>query len=168
MFSRPGCRRMLPTFLAMLPAHHCGGAGIHVSPTGNDSNASNAESPLATAQAARDKVRGMVSKGLTEPVEVVLAAGNYTLPIPEDGTYQVSLLYPSGKDHASNVPLTAVHAGGTAELKWDMKKGSRHGFATAVGKFRFKPGGPNTVTLSTRGTDGYVIADGVAFVKVAD
>jgi hypothetical protein len=92
----------------------------------------------------------------------------FTLPIPEDGTYQISLLYPSGKDRASNVPLTIVHADGKAEMKWDMKKGSRHGFATGVGKFRFKAGGTNTVTLSTRGTDGNVIADGVAFVKVAE
>ena len=96
------------------------------------------------------------------------AEATFTLPIPEDGTYQISLLYPSGKDRASNVPLTIVHADGTAEMKWDMKKGSKNGFSTEVGKFRFKAGGANTVTLSTRGTDGNVIADGVAFVKVAD
>lgn len=96
------------------------------------------------------------------------AEATFTLPIPADGTYQISLLYPSGKDRASNVPLTIVHADGTAEMKWDMRKGSKHGFSTEVGKFRFKAGGPNTVTLSTRGTDGNVIADGVAFVKVAE
>jgi hypothetical protein len=96
------------------------------------------------------------------------AEATFTLPIPEDGTYQISLLYPSGKDRASNVPLTIVHADGKAELRWDMKKGSKNGFSTEVGKFRFKAGGANTVTLSTRGTDGNVIADGVAFVKVAE
>ena len=90
----------------------------------------------------------------------------YTLPIPEDGTYQISLLYPSGKDRASNVPVTIQHADGKAELKWDMRKGSRHGFSVEVGKYRFEKGKPATVTLSTRGTDGNVIADGVAFVKV--
>jgi hypothetical protein len=66
------------------------------------------------------------------------------------------------------VPVTIVHADGKAELKWDMKKGSKNGFSTEVGKFRFKAGGTNNVTLSTRGTDGNVIADGVAFVKVAE
>lgn len=96
------------------------------------------------------------------------AEATFTLPIAEDGTYQISLLYPSGKDRASNVPLTIVHADGKAELKWDMTKGSKNGFSTEVGKFRFKAGGTNTVTLSTRGTDGNVIADGVAFVKVAE
>ena len=96
------------------------------------------------------------------------AEATYTLPIPEDGTYQISLLYPSGKDRASNVPVTIQHAEGKAELKWDMRKGSKHGFSIEVGKYRFQKGKPNTVTLSTRGTDGIVIADSVAFVKVAD
>jgi hypothetical protein len=66
------------------------------------------------------------------------------------------------------VPVTIVHADGKSEMEWDMKKGSKHGFATGIGKFRFKSGGPNTVTLSTRGTNGKVIADGVAFVKMAE
>jgi hypothetical protein len=39
----------------------------------------------------------------------------YTLPIPEDGVYQISLLYPSGKDRASNVPVTIQHADGKAD-----------------------------------------------------
>jgi len=92
----------------------------------------------------------------------------YTLPIPEDGVYQISLLYPSGKDRASNVPVTIQHADGRTELKWDMRKGSRNGFSVEIGKYRFQAGKPSTVTLSTRATDGNVIADGVAFVKVSD
>lgn len=98
-----------------------------------------------------------------DPAEVT-----YTLPIPEDGTYQISLLYPSRKDCASNVPVTIQHADGKAELKWDMRKGSKHGFSIEVGKYRFQKEKLNTVTLSTRGADGIVIADSVAFVKVAD
>jgi hypothetical protein len=96
------------------------------------------------------------------------AEATYTLPVPEDGTYRISLLYPSGKDRAGNVPLTIQHADGRAELKWDMQKGSRNGFSIEVGKYRFEKGKPATVTLSTRDTDGIVIADGVAFVKVSD
>jgi hypothetical protein len=92
----------------------------------------------------------------------------YTLPIPEDGIYQISLLYPSGKDRASNVPVTIRHADGMAELKWDMREGSRHGFAVEVGRYRFQAGKPGAVILATDGTDGSVIADGVAFVKVGE
>jgi hypothetical protein len=92
----------------------------------------------------------------------------YSLPIREDGNYQISLLYLRGKDRASNVPVTIEHADGKARLEWDMRKGSKHGFSVVIGTFRFEAGKPSTVTLSTRGADGDVIADSVAFVKVAD
>jgi hypothetical protein len=94
------------------------------------------------------------------------AEATYTLPVTEDGVYQISLLYQTGPDRARNVPVTIRHADGEAELKWNMRKGSRHGFSVEVGKYRFQAGKPSTVTLSTRGADGNVIADGVAFVKV--
>jgi hypothetical protein len=64
----------------------------------------------------------------------VPSEATYTLPIPEDGIYQISLLYPSGKDRAGNVPVTIQHADGKADLKWDMRKGSRHGFSVEVGR----------------------------------
>lgn len=92
----------------------------------------------------------------------------YSLPIRENGNYQISLLYLRGKDRASNVPVTIEHADGKAQLEWDMRKGSKHGFSVVIGTYRFEAGKPSTVTLSTRGTDGDVIADSVAFVKVAD
>jgi hypothetical protein len=92
----------------------------------------------------------------------------YSLPIAEDGIYQISLLYKPGKDRASNVPIAIAHADGVANLVWDMRKGSNHGFAVEVGKFRFEKSARNTVTLLTTGTNGLVIADGVAFVKSGD
>ncbi len=90
----------------------------------------------------------------------------YTLPIKEDGTYEISLLYQPSKDRASNVPVTIQHADGTAKVDWNMKKGSKFGFAVKVGTYRFKSGQKNTVTLSTAGANGKVIVDAVAFVKV--
>jgi len=90
----------------------------------------------------------------------------YTLPIPEEGNYQISLLYKPGSDRASNAPIAIAHADGTANVTWNMRQGSTHGFAVEVGTWRFTPGSANTVTLSTNGTDGKVIADAVAFVKI--
>ena len=113
-------------------------------------------------------MRGLFSFNFLVGTAAVPSEAAYTLPIPEDGIYQISLLYPSGTDRASNVPITIQHAEGKEELKWDMRKGSRNGFSVEVGKYRFQAGKPNTVTLSTRSTDGNVIADGVAFVKLAD
>jgi hypothetical protein len=92
----------------------------------------------------------------------------FKLPITEDGNYQISLLYKPGADRASNVPVAITHADGTAKLTWNMKKGSNFGFALPVGTCRFVAAQTNTVTLSTAGTDGKVIADAVAFVKVAE
>jgi Right handed beta helix region len=92
----------------------------------------------------------------------------YHLPITEDGNYQISLLYQPGKDRASNVPVEIDHADGIARIDWDMRKGSRFGFAIPVGTYRFVASGKNTVTLSAAGVNGKVIADSVAFVKVSD
>ncbi len=92
----------------------------------------------------------------------------YTLPVKEDGFYQIALLYQPGKDRASNAPVSVAHANGTADLKWDMRKGSKFGFAVVIGTYRFKAGGNHTVTLGTKGADGKVIADAVAFIKVED
>ncbi|MCU0784910.1 MAG: right-handed parallel beta-helix repeat-containing protein, partial [Verrucomicrobia bacterium] len=92
----------------------------------------------------------------------------YTLPITEDGTYEVSLLYKPGADRAWNVPIAIQHAEGTADIIWNMQQGSEHGFAVAIGTYRFKAADKNTVTLTTTGANGKVIADSVAFVKVGD
>ena len=52
---------------------------VHVSPAGNDANAGSALQPVATPQRARDLVRGRITGGLSEPVEVIFAAGTYTM-----------------------------------------------------------------------------------------
>jgi hypothetical protein len=98
----------------------------------------------------------------------VESQARYTLPITEDGTYQISLLYSPGSSNASNAPITIVHADGTANISWDMQQGSKFGFAVAVGTYRFEAGKKATVTLSTTGANGDVIADSVGFVKVDD
>ena len=51
-------------------------------------------------------------------------------------------------------------------MNWNMKQGSKHGFAVELGNYRFKAAKTAKVTLSTIGANGDVIADSVAFVKV--
>lgn len=96
------------------------------------------------------------------------AVATYTLPIPQDGRYQISLLYKAAPDCAANVPVVIAHADGQAKHTWNMRQGSKHGFSVPVGTYRFKAGTTHTVSLATAGTDGKVIADAVAFVRVAD
>lgn len=120
---------------------------------------------------AEDKATGIVNLFEFEfltGVAAVPSQAKFTLPITEDGNYQISLLYKPGKDRASNVPVVVEHAEGIANVKWDMRKGSKFGFAVPVGTYRFLASETNTVTLDTIGTDGKVIADSVAFVKVGE
>ena len=89
----------------------------------------------------------------------------YTLPIQEDGTYLVALLYKPDEANASNVKIEVHHADGVAEVQWDMKKGHKHGFALEVGKYPFKSGQPAKVVISNASANGNVVADSIAFVK---
>ena len=65
--------------LALLPVSLGAAVRIHVATQGNDANAGSAENPLATPQAARNQARRIIAQGLTEHVEIVFAAGTYTL-----------------------------------------------------------------------------------------
>ncbi|MGL5018644.1 MAG: hypothetical protein ACRDBP_10940, partial [Luteolibacter sp.] len=83
---------------------------IHVSPKGDDANPGTSDRPLATPQAARDKLRQVISKGLTEPVNIIFAAGNYLLPSPLE-------LLPADSG-TENSPVTWKAAPG-AKVIWD-------------------------------------------------
>lgn len=86
-------------------------AELHVSPTGNDTNAGTLEQPLASVAAAQRAARALAQRG---PVTVWLHAGTYYLPdtirfTPED----------SGCTYAALDGQTAVISGGTKlELQW--------------------------------------------------
>lgn len=109
---------------------------------------------------------GLFTFGFPSGNAAVPSEAIYTLPIPENGTYEIHLLYLPRPDRASNVPITIAHADGTATVNWNMRQGSAHGFAVPIGTWRFDRGGTNTVTLPTVGTDGKVIADAVGFLKI--
>jgi len=77
-------------FVLIASAGACG-ATFHVAPDGNDSwtgklarpNAGRTDGPLASLGGARDAVRALKARGpITEPVEVVVADGLYTLTKP--------------------------------------------------------------------------------------
>ena len=96
------------------------------------------------------------------------AQAEFTLPITEDGLYQISLLYSPDSRNASNALIQVRHAYGPADVHWNMQQGSQRGFAVELGNYRFETAKTATVTLSTTGANGDVIADSVAFVKIED
>ncbi|MFK7788989.1 MAG: hypothetical protein AB8C95_05760, partial [Phycisphaeraceae bacterium] len=96
------------------------------------------------------------------------STATFTLPIEEDGTYEIWLLYTPHKNRASNAAITIAHAKGSSQINWDMREGSKHGFAVKIGSHAFKADGDRTVTFQTADADGFVIVDGVGFVRVAE
>jgi hypothetical protein len=88
----------------------------------------------------------------------------YTLPITESGQYDVCLLYIPGG--ATNAQVLVDTAEGRREVRWNLNKGHRHGFAVKVGTYAFEKEKTASVTITSDGADGPVKADAVAFVKV--
>lgn len=89
----------------------------------------------------------------------------YSLPITEDGTYQLSILYLPNPKNASNVKIQIQHADGVNDIIWDMTKGDKFGFSVEMGKYQFKKGGIAKIRISNQGANGKVVANSVAFVK---
>jgi hypothetical protein len=110
---------------------------------------------------------GLFSFNLLEADKATPAEISYALPIVEDGTYQVSLLYLPSEMNASNAKIQVHHADGVSEQSWNMKQGDKFGFAVEIGTYNFRRGRPATVRISNEDADGILVADSVAFVKVA-
>lgn len=108
----------------------------------------------------------MFSFKLLEADQVAHAEINYDLPIGEDGTYQVSLLYLPNAKYASRAKIQVYHADGVSEQSWDMTKGDKFGFAVEIGTYRFQKDRPARVRISNEGADGMLVADSVAFAKI--
>lgn len=90
----------------------------------------------------------------------------YQLPVTESGWYDVCLMYFPGNQNASNAKMTVRDANGEQTLKWNFRKGDGLGFAVKVGKYYFEKEKPAEIILSNEDADGYIIADGVGFIKV--
>jgi hypothetical protein len=108
---------------------------------------------------------GLFRAKLLEAPRGQAAEIRYTLPIPADGKYLIALLYKPDRKNASNAKVRIRHADGVDRKAWNMKQGSKHGFAVKLGEYRFQKGRPAHVCISSDGADGVVVADSVAFVK---
>ncbi len=82
----------------------------------------------------------------------------WTIPISDAGTYEVHFHYPPNPNRATNVPVNIAGAGRNIDVQVDQqhKAGS-----ALLGTFEFKAKDTLTITVSTKGTDGFVVADGV-------
>jgi hypothetical protein len=94
------------------------------------------------------------------------ASCTYQLPVTEPGLYKVTLMYFPENTNASNAKITVVHANGEETMDWNFRKGDGLGFAVEVGEYHLNKDKPASVTISNTGADGFIVADGIGFIKV--
>ena len=90
----------------------------------------------------------------------------YQLPVKESGIYKICLMYFPNEKNASNAKITVKHALEETDVVWNFKKGDQYGFAVALGEYYLNKDQPTSVTISNTGADGFIVADGVGFIKV--
>jgi hypothetical protein len=90
----------------------------------------------------------------------------YQLSIKESGTYKICLMYFPNEKNASNAKINVKFAKGADSIDWNFKKGDRWGFAVLVGEYQLDKDKSSSVTISNTNADGFIVADGVGYIKV--
>jgi hypothetical protein len=91
----------------------------------------------------------------------------FTARLPRSGRYEVRLAYTASGNRAEAVPVAVEHAGGVQRVTVNQKTPPPIAETfISLGTFSFTADRPATVTISTEGTRGHVIADAVVFVPV--
>jgi ribulose 1,5-bisphosphate synthetase/thiazole synthase len=87
----------------------------------------------------------------------------FLLNVPTEGNYQVYVRWTSHDNRAANVPVTVHHKEGQALHTLNQRTGGGQWFL--LGEYPFSAGA-GSVVISNAGTNGYVIADAVLYVKM--
>jgi len=92
----------------------------------------------------------------------------FTPKLPRAGKYEVRLAYAGGGGRDSAVPVLIRHAEGETRVKVDQSTVPPiDKLFKSLGTFQFEAGEAGSVTISTEGTTGYVLADAVQFIPEA-
>ena len=84
------------------------------------------------------------------------------------GRGKLQLAGSSGGNRASAIPVSIEIGSQRTEVKINQRKVSEQPFWHDLGEFDITPGDPVRVTVSNKGTDGYVVVDAVRFIRVDD
>ena len=87
----------------------------------------------------------------------------FTPNLPRDGIYRAYIWYPAGPDRSASVPVTIEVGGATTTLLLDLRQGG--GQWIPLGSYDCLAGGATSVTISTTGTAGAVVADAIRFIE---
>jgi hypothetical protein len=84
--------------------------------------------------------------------------------LPAAGSYAVYVRWSASANRASNAPIDVNHAAGTTTFTVDQK--NDNGVWVLLGTFTFNAGTGGNVTVRNDGANGFVVADGVKFVRL--
>lgn len=95
------------------------------------------------------------------------SSATFTAALPAPGRYEVRLAYSPHGNRATAAPVTVQHAGGKTTVRVDQTQQPEiDQLFTSIGTFRFDADQQASVTISNESTEGHVIVDAVAWVKV--
>jgi hypothetical protein len=90
----------------------------------------------------------------------------FTPDLPAKGLYEIRVLFPPNPNRATRVPVTVKIAESEPRpFLIDQRSEASHG-DVPLGRFQLPAGRATSVTVVNRGTDGFVVADGVQFLPV--
>ncbi|HEY9248636.1 MAG TPA: cellulase family glycosylhydrolase, partial [Rariglobus sp.] len=90
----------------------------------------------------------------------------FTPRLLSTGNYEVFARWSADANRADNVPIDIVHSGGTSFVEVNQR--TNGGQWVSLGVYPFDAGATGSVQIKTTGTNGYVIADAVRFVRIHD
>ncbi len=95
-----------------------------------------------------------------------LKSVRYRPELPFSGNYMIYADWIEGPDRATNVPITINYAGGSQTITVDQQQ--MGGQWVLLGEFPIIANNTASVTISTEGTNGTVVADAIRFVRVGN
>ncbi len=90
--------------------------------------------------------------------------------LPEDGKYEVRIIYPAFANRAKKVPVTVKLGGEILKVVTvdQTKPGLAEGLGFLLGEFELKKGKNAEVEISNQAGEGYVVVDAVQFIPLKE
>ena len=88
----------------------------------------------------------------------------FRITVKKAGRYEVRISYTPNPNRATNVPVTVSSAEAARTVRVNQKLRPKYEGFHSLGLFRFESEQPGSVTISNKGTNGYVIVDAVQVI----
>jgi hypothetical protein len=110
----------------------------------------------------------MYSYRFAQQAATETASARYPLDLPEDGTYEVQLMYSPASNRSKAARIVVSDSEGDKEALVDMTLPfTAPNYWRTIGTYRFSKDKNPKITVSNQGGDGIVIADGLRLVNTS-